>query len=128
VTMRKAFEQSLADYCEVSVVFIDHPDLIVPDSIRPAPGGLEIVLAGVPANGDDSQTCVDPLDGKTQTLVYGLDMAKPIEDLAVDETGIAATLSFGGLGWHKTFVPWEAVLGLRCEGPRPKAKPQLRSV
>ena len=121
MTLREAFDQSLADYFEVSVVFVDHPDLVVPDAIRPAPGGLEVMLAGLAVN-DNS------LAGKTQTLVYGLDMAKPIPDLVIDEAGIHATLSFGGLGWHKTFVPWEAVLGLRCEGQRQKAKPQLRSV
>ena len=121
MTLREAFEQSLADYHEVKVVFIDHPALVVPDGIRPGPGGLEVMLAGLAVN-DNS------LAGKTQILVYGLDMAKPIEDLFVNDAGILATLSFGGLGWHKTFVPWEAVLGLRCEGQRQKAKPQLRSV
>lgn len=118
---REAFEQSLADYYEVKVVFVDHQALVVPESARPNPGGDEILrmIGGVDA---------EFLAGKMQSLAYGLNMAKPIEDLQVDDTGIHATLSFGGLGWHKTFVPWEAVLGLRCEGPRPKAKPQLRSV
>jgi hypothetical protein len=121
MTLREAFEQSLADYHEVKVVFIDHPALVVPDGIRPGPGGLEVMLAGLAVN-DNS------LAGKTQTLVYGLDMPKPIPDLFVNDAGILATLSFGGLGWHKTFVPWEAVLGLRCEGQRPKQQTQLRSV
>jgi hypothetical protein len=118
---REAFEQSLADYYEVKVVFVDHQALVVPESARPNPGGDEILrmIGGVDA---------EFLAGKMQSLAYGLNMAKPIEDLQVDDTGIHATLSFGGLGWHKTFVPWEAVLGLRCERPRPKAKPQLRSV
>jgi len=123
---REIFEQSLADYYEVKAVFVDHPSLVVPEGIRPPPGGLEALQAGVAANGKWHMT--ENLAGKTQSLAYGLDMPKPIEDLQVDDTGIHATLSFGGLGWHKTFVPWEAVLGLRCEGPRPKAKPQLRSV
>ena len=118
---REAFEQSLADYYEVKVVFVDHQALVVPESARPNPGGDEILrmIGGVDA---------EFLAGKMQSLAYGLNMAKPIEDLQVDDTGIHATLSFGGLGWHKTCVPWEAVLGLRCERPRPKAKPQLRSV
>ena len=118
---REAFEQSLADYYEVKVVFVDHQALVVPESARPNPGGDEILrmIGGVDA---------EFLAGKMQSLAYGLNMAKPIEDLQVDDTGIHATLSIGGLGWHKTFVPWEAVLGLRCERPRPKAKPQLRSV
>ena len=121
MTLREAFEQSLADYYEVHVAFVDHPNLVVPDGIRPAPGGLEVVMSVVRVDAEH-------LAGKTQTLAYGFDMPRPIEDLQVDDAGIHATLSFGGLGWYSTFVPWEAVLGLRCEGQRPKARPQLKSV
>jgi len=115
MTIREAFEQSLADYVEVKVSFVDHPALVVPPEVRPAPHRMEIVSVGDGVM--DTQRV-----HKTQTFGYGLCMAKPIEDLVIDDAGIHATLSFGGLGWHKTFVPWEAVLGLRCEGQRPKAR------
>ena len=129
MALREAFEQSLADYHEVKVVFVDHPALVVPDGIRPDPGGVEIVLAAGGVEGAlKGSLSPQSLAGKTQTLVYGLDMPKPISDLVIDDAGIHATLSFGGLGWHKTFVPWEAVLGLRCEGERPKQRTKLRSV
>ena len=104
MTKREAFEKALAYYYEVRVVVAPHASLVLPADILPRPGEAGIVL------------------------VYGLDMPKPIEDLTIDDTGILATLSFGGLGWHKTFVPWDAVLGLRCKGQRSKQKPQLRSV
>jgi hypothetical protein len=43
----------------------------------------------------------------------------PINDLVTDETGIAATLSFDRTPC-KTFVPWEAVLGI---APRLQTSP-----
>ena len=74
---REAFEQSLADYYEVKVVFVDHQALVVPESARPNPGGDEILrmIGGVDA---------EFLAGKMQSLAYGLNMAKPIESLAAD--------------------------------------------
>lgn len=41
-------------------------------------------------------------------LDYGYGLVPPIPDLAVDEDGIHATLSFNRVPF-KTFVPWEAV-------------------
>ena len=60
-------------------------------------------------------------------LDYALDFPIPILDLVANEKGVSGVLSFAQTP-TQTFVPWEAVLGLRCEGQRPKAKPQLRSV
>jgi hypothetical protein len=60
VTMREAFEQSLADYHEVKVIFVDHPALVVPDGVRPEPGGLELLRAGTASP--------ESLAGKTQSL------------------------------------------------------------
>src|SRR5262245_52675485 len=41
-------------------------------------------------------------------LDYAYGFTPPIPDLELDDSGIHATLSFGGLP-QKTFVPWEAV-------------------
>jgi hypothetical protein len=41
-------------------------------------------------------------------LQYGYNMPVPIRDLAVDERGISATLSFRRVS-HSTFIPWSAV-------------------
>jgi stringent starvation protein B len=41
-------------------------------------------------------------------LDYAYGFTPPIPDLALDDSGIHATLSFGGIP-RKTFVPWEAV-------------------
>ena len=101
---REDIERALAEFHSVFVAVGYCVGLVVPDAIPQVSPEVRMVLE------------------------YGLDMPRPIEDLQVDNAGIHATLSFGGLGWHKTFVPWEAVLGLRCEGQRPRAKPQLRSI
>jgi len=101
---RDDFERVLAEFHGVFVAVGHCAGLVVPDFIPRVTSEVRMVLE------------------------YGLDMPKPIDDLEIDDTGIHATLSFGGLGWHKTFVPWDAVLGLRCKGQRSKQKPQLRSV
>jgi hypothetical protein len=44
-------------------------------------------------------------------LQYGYNMPVPITDLAVDERGISATLSFQRVP-HATFVPWSAVFAM----------------
>lgn len=70
-------------------------------------------------------------------LEYGLNLAKPIVDLDVQEGGIRATLSFGNAP-EETFVPWDSVLAAvildpclfiaqwprGCEPPR-AGKPRL---
>jgi hypothetical protein len=47
--------------------------------------------------------------GSAGTFCYGRALPQPIPDLAVDETGVRATLTFGGIP-AATFVPWEAVV------------------
>ena len=87
---RATFEDSLGRFSEVRVAFVDHPDLVVPEGVRP------------PA-------------GEARILSYGLDMPVPIPDLEITDVGISATLSFDRAP-HKTFVPWEAVAGVRAYG------------
>lgn len=64
-------------------------------------------------------------------LEYGLDMPRPVHDLACEEDGVRATLSFG-TELYPTFVPYASVLAIRCDGLRqscpPRPKPKLRSV
>jgi stringent starvation protein B len=50
-------------------------------------------------------------------LQYGYNMPIPIPDLAVDERGITATLSFSRMP-HRTFVPWSAVYIVSCTDGR----------
>lgn len=45
-------------------------------------------------------------------LDFGLNLAKPIDDLVVDKQSISATLSFGGT-WFKVVLPWSSVFVLR---------------
>lgn len=45
------------------------------------------------------------------TLQYGADMPNPIRDLAVNEWGVRATLSFNQ-NLFATAVPWSAVFGV----------------
>ncbi len=47
-------------------------------------------------------------------LRIGLEMPIPIPDLVINETGIAATLSFDRTP-HEVVVPWEAVFGMVTE-------------
>ena len=80
------FEQLLAEFAEVLVAFVGNERLVVPASVVPG-------------------------EGTAQILSYGLDMPVPIPDLVVDDAGISATLSFSREPF-KTFVPWEAVVGI----------------
>lgn len=50
-------------------------------------------------------------------LQYGRDMPVAIPDLAVDEDGIRATLSFSRTP-HATFIPWSAVYIVACTDGR----------
>jgi stringent starvation protein B len=50
-------------------------------------------------------------------LQYGRDMPVAIPDLAVDDDGIRATLSFSRTP-HSTFVPWSAVYIVACTDGR----------
>ena len=59
------------------------------------------------------------------TLDYNPEAVIPIADLVTDDVGISATLSFDQIPC-KTFVPWEAILGIAPREPLPappKAKP-----
>lgn len=103
VSRRRAeFEEYLCRYREVRVAFVRHPGLLVPDSVLPA----------------DGEACV---------LTYGLDMAVPVPDLRTDSRGIYATLSFSRSP-YSTFVPWEAVVGVRGYGEVESSRPKLELV
>jgi hypothetical protein len=103
---KSTFEDLLRWFSDVRVAFMDHADLVVPDTVRPRPD-------------------------EGQVLSYGLDMPVPISDLEISDAGISATLSFSRLP-HKTFVPWEAVVGLRGYGEKVavsvRTRPQLKLV
>jgi hypothetical protein len=105
--VRLAFEKLLSEFTEVRVAFVWHERLVVPASVVPAAGNANV-------------------------LSYGLDMPTPIPDLVVDERGISATLSFSRTPCE-TFVPWEAVVGVRGYGevaarPAKPARPKLSLV
>jgi hypothetical protein len=53
-------------------------------------------------------------DNEIVTLDYGLNLPIQIADLAIDERGISATLSFNGAP-HLTLVLWGAVLTIMTE-------------
>ena len=99
---RAEFEEYLVRYREVRVAFVWHPGLLVPDSVLPAEG----------------EACV---------LTYGLDSPVPIPDLRTDSLGIHATLSFSRTPC-RTFVPWEAVVGVRGYGEVEPSRPKLELV
>ena len=106
MTKREAFEQALAACYEVRILVADAP------------------YVDLPARAWASPTLDAPA---TAVLAYGLDMAKPIPDLEITDRGIFATLSFSCVP-HETFVPWEAVIGIKGDGERPKQRAQLRAV
>jgi hypothetical protein len=63
-------------------------------------------------------------------LVYEVDPVVPIPDLCLTDLGIEATLSFDRTP-HKTFVPWEAIDGMRATRDptnTPRTKPGLQLV
>jgi hypothetical protein len=101
------FEGLLARFADVRVAFVRHERLVVPASVAPP-------------------------EGAAQVLSYGLDMPVPIPDLVVDDSGVSATLSFSRSPF-KTFVPWEAVVGVwghggESEPPARPARPKLSLV
>ena len=84
--MKAAFERLLSHEPVVRVAFVDHPSLDVPGSVRPK-------------------------EGENTIFEYGLGLPVPIDDLAITDDGIRATLSFSRRP-HPTFVPWAAVVGI----------------
>jgi hypothetical protein len=108
--MKAALEDLLSHEPVVRVVFIDHPLLDVPESVRPKAR-------------------------ETTTFEYGLNLPVPIDDLEIMETGIRATLSFSRM-LRPTFVPWEAVVGILLplqepaspSPPKPKDRPKFSLV
>jgi hypothetical protein len=110
--LREAFEHLLGEHPIVRVVFMDHPELMVPDVVKPGAG-------------------------QTTTFEYGLNLPVPIPDLEITDEGIRATLSFNRMP-RRTFVPWEAVIQVGLPMPksietigRPastKPKPSLKLV
>jgi hypothetical protein len=104
---RSNFEYLLARFADVRVAFVGHERLVVPASVTPP-------------------------EGAAQVLSYGLDMPVPVLDLEVTDAGISATLSFSRTPF-KTFVPWEAVVGVWVRGgesepPARPARPKLSLV
>jgi hypothetical protein len=100
-TAREGFEEFLARYQQVRLLFVNHPALECPADVRP--------------------------DNTPQSFAYGLDMAKPIPDLEVTDEGVRATLSFSNTPCP-TFVPWACVLGFRGINERAKQRPTLKAV
>jgi hypothetical protein len=96
---RAEFEDLLVRYREVRVAFVRHPDLRVPDSVLPA-------------------------EGEAGVLAYGLDLPVPIPDLRVTLGGVRATLNFSRSP-SVTFVPWEAVVGVRGHDEVASERPRL---
>ena len=99
---RAEFEESLVKYCEVRAAFVLCPGLLVPDTVLPA-------------------------EGEAGILTYGRDSPVPIPDLRTDLRGIHATLSFSRSPC-RTFVPWEAVVGMRGYGEVLPSRPRLELV
>jgi hypothetical protein len=102
---RATFEDLLVRFADVRVAFVRHEGLVVPESALPA-------------------------EGEARVLSYGLGMPVPILNLAATDDGISATLSFAHTP-HATFVPWDAVVGLRGYGELnapsdPGAPPKLK--
>jgi hypothetical protein len=87
---RATFDDLLARFADVRVAFVGHERLVVPGEALPS-------------------------EGEARVLSYGLAMPVPILDLATSDDGISATLSFARTP-HATFVPWDAVVGLRGYG------------
>lgn len=88
--MRRVFEGAMVRTPtgkRAKVCFVDHVNLKVPDFVRP---------------------------GETEFTVfeYGFNMPFPMSDLKVDDKGISAVLSFSLIP-YATFVPWEAIAGIR---------------
>ena len=87
---RAEVEEYLVRYREVRVSFLRHPELLVPETV--------LLVEG--------EACV---------LTYGVDSPVPIPDLRTTLEGVYATLSFSRSPC-RTFVPWEAVVGVRGYG------------
>lgn len=106
--LKQVFEAGLASCPVVQVRFFNYPTLIVPRSVRPTkPWGHTM-------------------------FEYGLNMPISIPDLTITDEGISATLCIGRES-HHTFVPWEAVIGIRkVAGSEPsklgKANPKLKLI
>jgi len=101
---RERFEKLWSDGgAAIGLLNSSFPNLIVPDHVR-TPGLL--------------------------VLEYEIDPVVPIPDLCLTDLGIEATLSFDRTP-YKTFVPWEAIDGMRAmrdpEKP-PRSKPKLQLV
>ena len=75
------------------------------------------------------------MENELVVLDYNPCAVVPITDLQTNDLGILATLSFGRTA-HKTFVPWEAIVGMKTReeaeteeaAPSPKPKRHLSLV
>ncbi len=66
-------------------------------------------LVSVWIQADKCQGLPGHLKGQVR-LLFGVDMAIPIPDLCVDESGVSGTLSFGRIP-HFVVIPWHGMLG-----------------
>jgi len=108
---KTTFEQALVDYASVKLFVRQHERVVIPESVKAA--WWKSAIGYVP-------------------LEYGLDMPNPIGDLKVTDEGVEAVLSFNQIS-YRTFVPWDAVVAVKCDGLRPppapvKSKPKLKLV
>jgi hypothetical protein len=105
IDRKAAFEKALAEFYTVYLIVVYHPEVVLPDYLM------------TPKWRDQKAAIF---------LEYGLEMAVPISDLTITDAGVTATLSFLRSP-YATFVPWEAVVGMRVTGERPPApKPRFK--
>jgi hypothetical protein len=97
-TKQEQFLKLLQEHIVVSVaVHIHAKGVVLPDSLLSLPeADLPVVVV----------------------LQYGNNLATPIKDLVTGSDGISATLSFSRKPF-KTFIPWDAVLGMKGDVPPP---------
>ncbi len=89
-TVKRSLVEALLPACPYVEFFVQHPDVVVPESHR----GLERLIL---------QVGTDP-------NIMGM------PDLDINERGWSATIIIRGVrSW--CFVPWEAVLSIRAAGP-----------
>lgn len=96
--LRQKFESGLSLCDKVHLLISQHPDLVVPAHVQPS--------------------AQQPLH-----LEYGLNFPIPIPDIKADDSGVSATLSFDRSP-YKTFVPWDAVVGMVYGTIHPSAPPK----
>jgi hypothetical protein len=85
----------VGDHVQV-IALLSYPGIVVPDFVRTLPP------AAAP----------EPPAQPVVLLDYGYGLARPTDDLKLDDRGITATLIFDGVD-HATFVPWGAIIAMQ---------------